>query len=368
MLVEKTNYIAKPGKAKDVLHIRRAASEVRTALGLPAGRIFVKQGQETEGPDVSWECTHPSLEAYQQDLEQRAASPDFVNIRQRMEQAVDHFERHLNSIDGAGDNADDSLPAGSEDVALDGCAVVPRTLTFKSGGETLTGYLFLPPGDGPFPCVINNHGSSISPGTTDLCRPGISSLLMSWGYASFLPHRHGYGSSTGVPWTTEVSAKFGTSEYDTQLVARLDSESNDVIAAADFVRALPEIDADRIAALGSSFGGTVTLWASGKSDAFTCAVDFAGAAINWDHAPRLRTAMIEATRKIRCPIYFLQAENDYSVEPTRVLGAMSAEAKQPIQARIFPAHGLSNDEGHLFAKSGSLIWGPEVRKFFARWL
>jgi dienelactone hydrolase len=364
MFVERTNYFAKPGKIDRVLEIRRAACAVRVALGLPAGVVFVKQGLESDGPDVSWECTFPSLESWQRDIATRAASVDFESVRQQMGEIVDNFERHLNEVDGDAYNR----VACAGDVSLVGHPIVPRQVEFQSGDETLAGYLYLPPGEGPFPCVITNHGSMINQGTTDLCRPGTASLLMSWGYASFLPHRHGYGESTGMPWDTEVSAEFGTDEYDRQLVARLESESDDVVVAAKYVAGQPEIDTDRIAVMGSSFGGTVTLWASTKSERFACAVEFAGAAINWEHTPELREAMMEATRHIKCPIYFLQAENDYSVEPTRVLGAMSAEAQHPIQSKVFPALGLSNDEGHFFERSGSLIWGPEIRTFLARWL
>jgi dienelactone hydrolase len=364
MLVEKTNYFAKPGQSERVLEIRREACAVRVSLGLAAGTVLVKQGLESEGPDVSWECTFASLEAWEQDMAARAKSTDFASVRQQMGDVVDNFERHLNSVDG---NAHDCV-ACAGDVSLVGHPVVPRQVEFQSGDETLTGYLYLPPGEGPFPCVITNHGSMINQGTTDLCRPGTASLLMSWGYASFLPHRHGYGESTGVPWDTEVSAEFGTDEYDRQLVARLESESDDVVVAAEYLTSVAEIDADRIAVMGSSFGGTVTLWASTRSERFACAVEFAGAAINWEHTPKLREAMMDATRRIKCPIYFLQAENDYCVEPTRVLGAMSGEAQHPIQSKVFPATGLSNDEGHFFERNGSLIWGLEIRAFLARWL
>lgn len=364
MFVERTNYFAKTGQTEKVLEIRRAACAIRVGLGLPAGTVFVKQGRENDGPDVSWECSFPSLEVWEQDIAARATSADFENVRRQMGEAVDNFERHLNAVDGDAHNR----VACAGDISLVGYPIVPRQVEFQSGNETLTGYLYLPPGEGPFPCVITNHGSMINQGTTDLCRPGTASLLMSWGYASFLPHRHGYGESPGTPWDTEVSAEFGTDEYDRQLVVRLDGESDDVVAAAEYVATLPEIDTDRIAVMGSSFGGTVTLWASTRSDRFACAVEFAGAAINWEHTPQLRAAMMDATRRIKCPIYFLQAENDYCVEPTRVLGAMVDEAEHPIQAKVFPGLGLSNDEGHFFERHGSLIWGPEIRAFLARWL
>jgi len=364
MLVEKTNYYAADSLVEEVLAIRRAACAVRADLGLPVGVIFVKDHRESDGPDVAWECTYPSLAAYEHDLTVREASPEFESVRERMAAAVERFERHLSRVDAR----NEYRVACAGDVSLEGHAIVPQQVEFESAGEKLSGYLYVPPGDGPFPCVITNHGSQIHQGTTDLCRPGTASLLMSWGYASFLPHRHGYGASSGVPWDTEVSAEFGTELYDRQLVARLEAESDDVVNAAEYLATLEQIDAERMAVMGSSFGGTVTLWASTKSDRFRCAVEFAGAAINWEHTPELRDAMADATRRIKCPIYFLQAENDYCTEPTKVLGALTSNEQYPIQSKVFPAIGLTQDEGHFFEKYGALIWGPEIRAYFARWL
>jgi hypothetical protein len=35
---------------------------------------------------------------------------------------------------------------------------------------------------------------------------------------------------------------------------------------------------------------------------------------------------------------------------------------------VFPAFGLTADEGHLFFQNGAPIWGPWVRAFLDRWL
>lgn len=379
MFVETTHYFAKQGRADEVLQIRRRACVVRTQLGLEAGSILIKDRHQEDGPDVSWQCHYPSRQALDDDLAARATSTDFGLVRQKMTDAVDHFERHITQTDDTSlpdQTSPDQTPldqtpvvaSNSGSVSLADTAIVPRIVSFDSGTEQLTGYLYLPPGRGPFPCVITNHGSAIDQGTDDVCRPGMASLLMSWGYASFLPHRRGYGESTGTPWNVEVSAEFGTDLYDQQLVARLESESDDVVAAIDHVAKFPEVDADRMAVMGSSFGGTVTLWAATKASQICCAVDFAGAAINWDHTPQLRQAMIDATLKINCPIYFLQAANDYSVGPTQTLGTLHGEASHPISSKVFEAFGITKDEGHYFEKYGSLIWGPQVRSFLQRWL
>jgi dienelactone hydrolase len=283
-------------------------------------------------------------------------------VRGRVGDLVERFERHVFRVDSGA--ADD----WTVDVDLTDLAMVPRRVTVRSDGRDLAEFLYLPPGDGPFPCMITNHGSTISQGTTDLCRPGTASLLMSWGIASLLVHRRGYGDSPGEAWDSDVSAAFGSDDYDNQLAARLDCESDDVLAALDVAAARPEIDANHIGVMGSSFGGTVSLLASAKTDPFRCTVEFAGAAMNWERTAGLRQSMIDATAKLTAPIYFLQAATDYSVAPTIELAAAMTDSPVEVRSKVFPVFGLSHDEGHFFERSGPLIWGPEIRRFLERWL
>jgi dienelactone hydrolase len=357
MILERTCYYAKPGQAEEVLRTRRKASDVRARLGLPRGTIVVKVDPAGDGPDVAWECAFPTAEAHARDLSARAASPEFEAVRAVMTTLLARFERQVARRDG-----------GPGAPSADGPALVPREQRFTSGGRELVGYLFTPPGPGPFPCVVTNHGSTIHQGTTDVCRPGTAALLSSWGYASFLPHRRGYGSSPGPAWRSEVTAEFGTEEYDGQLARRLTAESEDVVAALELVGTLPEIAPGRLAVLGSSFGGTVSLLAGARGGGAGCVVDFAGAAMNWERTPALRETMRAAVRALQVPIFLIQAENDYSTAPTRELAAELARLGKPHQARVYPPFGLTADEGHVFARDGALVWGDEVRAFLDRWV
>ena len=363
MYVERTNYYAKPGRAADVLAIRRRACQVRVELGLPAGTVFVKQEAGGDGPDVAWECHFRTRDEHKQDLAARDGSDRFHAVREEMGKAIRHFERHFMR------RAVDAEAAGwAGDVKLDGVPIAPRRITFTSGRYELRGFLFLPPGDGPFPCMMFNHGSSIHQGSTDLCKPSVAATLLSWGLAAFMPHRHGYGESPGPPWRDEVMGEFGSEAYDVQLAARLDRESDDVVAALAYLQTRPEIQAEHIGVMGSSFGGINTLLAASKTDRFRCAVEFAGAAMNWERTPALRKLMHAAARQLTRPIFFIQAENDYSTAPTRELTAALAGSDLVVLGKVFPAFGLSRDEGHRFERNGPMIWGPEVRSFLERWL
>ena len=361
MIVERTHYYAKTGLAGAVLATRREASRVRVAMGLAPGTIHVGFGDD--GPDVAWQCAFTDEVAHQDDLDRRDASPEFAAVRQRMAGLVDRFERLFERYDD-----EPVTPSAMHATALGDRPIVPEEHSFPNRGHLLKGYFYRPPGPGPFPCMITNHGSQIHQGTDDICRPGTAALLMQWGIASFLPHRAGYGNSPGPGWLDEVTADFGTPEYDAQLAPRLDRESDDVLAALDHVCSLDITRSDHIGVMGSSFGGTTTLLAAAKTNRFRCAVEFAGAAINWEHTPGLRHTMLAAVENLACPIFFIQAATDYSTRPTVELAEAARAAGITTEEKIYPAWGLTQDEGHVFERNGPHIWGPDVRCFLERWL
>jgi len=93
MIIEITNYYAKPGQAAAVLEQRRRTSALRVRLGLPPGKVFSKV--EGAGRDVRWECTCATRADYDRDMAARAASSEFAAARDSMHLLLDRFERHL---------------------------------------------------------------------------------------------------------------------------------------------------------------------------------------------------------------------------------------------------------------------------------
>lgn len=358
MLIERTHYYAKSGRAAEVLATRRRASEIRVTLGLPHGRILAKADPRADGPDVTWECTFPDAAAQAEDLAARGRSPEFEAVRARMTTLIDRFER-LAFVE------DDGYSVAEPDSAR---PVVPFEVSVPSGEGPLAAFLYLPAGPGLFPGLVLNHGSTIEPGSSDFCRPGTAAILTAWGYAVLLPHRRGYGNSAGATWRQDVASDFGTAEYDQALARRLVREAADVVAAVGWLGTRREVDAGRMAVIGSSFGGTVSLLAAARLPGLRCAVDFAGAAMNWERTSALRTAMLEAARQLAVPICLVQAANDYSTAPTRELAAELRQHGKVHAARVFPPFGLTADEGHLFFQNGAPIWGPWVRAFLDRWM
>lgn len=93
MIVEATNYFAREGQASAVLEQRRRATEIRKQLGLDPGRILVRIGGD--GPDVRWECSFVSREAYDADMAARGGSQAFADARKAMHALIERFERHV---------------------------------------------------------------------------------------------------------------------------------------------------------------------------------------------------------------------------------------------------------------------------------
>jgi dienelactone hydrolase len=360
MITERTCYLPKRGRFDEVIATRRQASRVRVAIGLRAGTIMV--GRTERGRMVFWEARFATEAEHDADLAARAASADFEACRVRMRDLNQDFDRQILREDH------DSEICRLREVPLDDVPIVPEELTFESDGLSLKGYFYRPPGGGPFSCMITNHGSTIGQGTTDVCRPGVAALLMSWGVASFLPHRRGYGNSPGIPWREQVAAEYGTEEYDVRLARRLDDESDDVVAALDAIAHRPEVDPRHIGVMGSSFGGAVTLLAAAKSARLRCAVEFAGAAMNWERTPRLRALMLDAAGRLTQPVFFIQAANDYSIRPTIELAGSLEGTGKIVQSKVYPDFGLTKDEGHLLYIQGPAYWGGDVRRFLERWL
>jgi dienelactone hydrolase len=272
-----------------------------------------------------------------------------------MQQLVKRFERHV-TIQEAGD------------LDLDGLSLRPDEHCFASPNGELKGFLYLPPGDGPHPAIVLNHGSGVTQDSSDISKPSVASILLGWGVACFFPNRWGYGRSPGRYWTEDVSSPFGTADYDRQLVTRLHRESLDVVGAFDYLRTLAQIDAEHIGVMGSSFGGTVSLLAAAECERFRCAIDFAGAAMNWERTPKLREIMEKAASALEMPIFLIQAENDYSTKPTTDLARLLEGEGKTYQARVYPPFGVTHDEGHFFERAGAAVWGYDVKRFLERYL
>src|SRR5262249_33551723 len=142
-----------------------------------------------------------------------------------------------------------------------------ETVSYPSGKLQIEAYIFKPQGAGPFPVVIYNHGSRPSRERVEMPFAYVGEMLAKSGYLVVVPERRGYGKSDGAQFSAEIGEDRGP-----RYVARLEQEADDVIAAAEFAKTLPDVDGSRICVMGWSFGGIVSVLATSRSKLFRAIV------------------------------------------------------------------------------------------------
>ncbi len=234
---------------------------------------------------------------------------------------------------------------------------------YTSGDLRIQAYLYKPAGGGPFPAVIYNHGSRMGKEQDSVPFQYIGRLLTRAGYAVLVPERRGYGKSDG-------SQGFNY----TEAVPRLQAETDDVLAAVDYLRTVPFVDGKRLGIMGWSFGGIVTMFAISRSGAFAVAVDQAGGALTWPKNAMVRSALTAAAEKATTPTLFLVAENDNTTDSITTLAKIYQQRGIPHRMVIYPPfiaenRNASRAPGHkLFSASGVKVWEKDVLAFLDRYL
>ncbi len=236
-------------------------------------------------------------------------------------------------------------------------------VSFPGGARTLRGHLRMPKGDGPFPAVLWNHGSERSPAA----HRELGAFYASAGYVLFEPHRRGHGRSPGHHFAGALRSRAGSQPRETVIEAVVGMHElhlDDTLAAARWLADQPFVDAGRMAMSGVSHGGIQTLLAAEAGAGMLAYVPFAPAAIAWPGNPELHDRLRRAVRRADAPVLLLQAENDYSLGPSEVLGEELLRKGGPNRARVYPAYGASHGSGHgKFACLGTDVWGTDVRAF-----
>jgi dienelactone hydrolase len=214
------------------------------------------------------------------------------------------------------------------------------------------GFLYVPAGAGPFPVMVWNHGSERMPGW----RPELGHFYTQHGWAFLVPHRRGHGRSPGD--------YIGAEPDDAKVLAMQDAHNDDVVAAIEWVKHQPRMDAARVAVSGCSYGGIQTLLTAARPVGIRAAVPFAPGAMRWRYSKGLRERLVRAAREARVPELLIQAENDYDLSPSQILGA-ELESGGHGHAKTYPATGASAQDGHGFCVTGFDVWGPDVLAFLA---
>ena len=253
----------------------------------------------------------------------------------------------------------------------------PQTVEIQSGALRLKAYLWVPPGAGRFPAVLFNHGRSDTPkyhwraGNLTLVAAAqvMGPVFARHGYVFLFPFRRGEGLSAGQGdfigdrLALEENTSGAAAKTHLQLMLLSTDHLSDSQASLAFLKALPQVDAKRIALIGHSFGGQLTLLEIARDHTVRAAVTFGAAAASWSGSEELRAGLLEAVDAISAPVLLIQTANDYSVAPGQALAGEFARLSKPCALRIYPSVGKSADDGHNFLYLKPSLWEQDVFQF-----
>jgi len=243
-----------------------------------------------------------------------------------------------------------------------------------SGSLTLHALLWRPRGTGPFPAVLFNHGSY---GGSDLISPdepaAVGPVFARHGYVFLFLYRRGVGlsadqgSADGDLMTRAAQAEGQEGRNRIQLEL-LDHEAlNEARAGLAYLRTVPGVDALRVAVVGHSFGGAITLALAAQDTTLRAAVSFAGAARSWAGSPQLQARLRSAVDRTVAPVLFIHAANDYSLAPGRELAAEMKRFNKPQQLKIYPPVAPNPRNGHDFIYLRVEEWEGDVFDFLDKY-
>jgi dienelactone hydrolase len=223
--------------------------------------------------------------------------------------------------------------------------------------------LFKPPGSGPFPLVVINHGKA----TGDPRFQGRATFrsaaryFLSRGYVVALPMRQGFSKSSG-------SYIGGGCNVESNGVA----QAEDVAATLDYLTSQPIIDKSRILVMGQSHGGLTTM-ALGASayPGVVGLVNFAGGlrqetCAGWESV--LARAFGSYGKRTKIPSLWFYGDNDsyWSKETWKAMHSnyLEAVSANGTTARMVAFGNFVTDAHSMFSHpQGLAIWEPELSKF-----
>lgn len=278
--------------------------------------------------------------------------------------------------EGMSDLAAAAVPADfpSDDL------VVPRLVTFKAAdGATIHGQLFIPRGrTAPGPALLFFHG-----GPTD------RQMFAAWD--PFETHSHLYESSqyfanhgyvvlsvnyrggTGYGFEYREPPRFGAGGA---------SELDDIVAAAKYMQARPDVDPKRLGVWGGSYGGRMTLLALSEAPEYFAAGASYSGIYDWVTMPEFDvngaqpgnestvnlaydSGPVAHMDKWRAPVLLMLGDADpiVNIQQTTALAAVLRRKKIPVDVLMIP------DEVHFLLKESS--WNTvfdATRAYFDRHL
>ena len=212
-----------------------------------------------------------------------------------------------------------ALVLATSAVAADG-----KPVTYKSGDETVQGVLYTPTGRGPFPALVVIHEFW---GLNDWVKEQASKLA-DQGYVSLAVDLYRGKVATTPDMAHEIMR--GVPE---------DRAKRDLHAAVEFLKSQPNVERDRIGAIGWCMGGGYAL------DAALQEPDLAALVINYGHLATDPNAL----KKINAAILGIFGGQDRGIpaDDVKKFEQTLRQLGKKVETVIYP------DAGHAFENPGN---------------
>jgi dipeptidyl aminopeptidase/acylaminoacyl peptidase len=237
--------------------------------------------------------------------------------------------------------------------------IEPTLVEFESfDGRSIPAFYYQPEGEGPFPVVVSIHG-----GPESQSRPRFSSTYQMWlkelGIAVLVPNVRG-------------SNGYGREYVQLDNGMRREDSVRDIGALLDWIQTQPQLDENRVAVFGGSYGGYMVLASAVHfSDRLKAAVDIVGISnfvtflentqdyrrdlrrveYGDERIPEMRAFLekispLNNISKIRVPLFVVQGQNDPRVPVTEAEQIVKALRQQ--DQTVWYMNALN--EGHGYAR------------------
>ena len=212
-----------------------------------------------------------------------------------------------------------------------------ENIEFKSGGETIKGYLAQPSQSGRYPGIIVIHEAfGLVEHIRDLAR-----RFANIGYNAVAPDL--YSRKGGPSDPNDINTVFPV------MFGKPDGEAvQDLEAAADHLRALPGAS-DKVGVIGFCSGGRQTLLFACRSSKTDAAIDCWGGFIHRatpdaETTPARPTPILDMVDRLHCPLFAVFGEEDQNptVAQSEELRSRAQRASKDVTIKVY------KNAGHAF--------------------
>ncbi len=237
------------------------------------------------------------------------------------------------------------------------------------GGNRLEMTLYLPRGAGPFPLLVFSHGDVVFESAyirrkTRVRDFDFATTFLDLGIAVAFPARSGIGMSQG-----SYQRSFSRNDGDALYKGRMHAQ--EIFAAVEYLRKLPQIARDRIVLSGQSAGGYASSTAGGMNPEWLVGVlNFSGGRteVALGQAPIGQNRMMiegfaELGRTTRVAVMMVFAENDSRYSADTIRACHEAFVREGGKATLALYPPQAGDGHHVITNRA--LWSGDVKRYLA---